>query len=219
MDPDGHNKRDISQGPEGFAYGFSASPDGALVAYHKDYQVYIADADGSNPRKVETGQPFNFGPQWSPDGKWILFVCGEHYKNDLYVVKRDGTGLRKLASREGYKGAVDVFDVYDFHEGSSDGPAWSPDGAWVFYTARVGDANELMRANLEGKTEQLTHGPAGTGNYHPRVSPDGNWVVFGSNRTGIRQLYVIRAAGSEPYPSTSVGEGWGAMWASWQPPQ
>ena len=65
---DGTDKRDLAQG-SGFAYGFSASPDGKRIAYHKDYQVYLADADGGHPARIETGNPFNFVPTWSPDGQ------------------------------------------------------------------------------------------------------------------------------------------------------
>src|SRR5262249_48838358 len=69
MDRDGRNKRDLTKDSKEFAYGFSASPDGRRIAYHKSYQVFVADADGSNARQIPTGQPFNFVPQWSSDGR------------------------------------------------------------------------------------------------------------------------------------------------------
>ena len=138
MDRDGKNKRDLTKDSKEFAYGFSASPDGKRIAYHKSYQVYVADADGSNAKRIETGQPFNFAPQWSPDGAWLLFLAGEHYDCHPHVARADGSGLKKLASRGGYKGVVEFLDVPDFHGGSSDLPVWSADGRSVFYTARVG---------------------------------------------------------------------------------
>ncbi len=138
MDRDGKNKRDLTKDSKEFAYGFSASPDGRRIAYHKSYQVYVADADGTNARLIPTGQPFNFAPQWSPDGKHLLFVAGEHYNCHPYVVAADGTGLRKLADRGGYRGVIEFLDVPDFHGGSSDIPAWSADGKSVYYTASVG---------------------------------------------------------------------------------
>src|SRR5207253_11458661 len=86
MDLDGRNKKNLTKESSEFAYGFSASPDGQRISYHKSYQVYLADADGSNAQRVQTGQPFNFVPQWSPDGQWLLFVAGEHYDCHPYVV-------------------------------------------------------------------------------------------------------------------------------------
>jgi TolB protein len=217
MDRDGRHKKDLSQGKEGFAYGFSASPDGAFVAYHKDYHIFVANADGANPREIATGNPFNFCPQWSPDGSWLLFVSGEHYNCHPYVAHPDGTGLRKLADRGGYEGVAAVYDVFDFHGGSSDVPVWSTDGACVFFTARVGDAIELMRASLDGQVTQMTQSKPGTRHYHPKPSPDGRRLAFGSNETGTRQLYVMTVQGKDVHPITQVPAGYGAMWPHWRP--
>jgi len=217
MDRDGRNKRDLSQGPDGFAYGFSASPDGSRVAYHKDYRVYVADADGSNPREIATGNPFNFCPQWSPDGQWLLFVSGEHYDCHPHIARSDGSGLRKLADRGGYEGVATVYDVFDFHGGSSDVPVWAADGSCVFYTARVGDAVELMRVSLDGRIGQLSQSRPGTRNYHPKPSPGGDRLIFGSNQSGTRQLYIMAGHGKDARPVTDVPPGHGAMWAHWRP--
>jgi Tol biopolymer transport system component len=84
--------------------------------------------------------------------------------------------------------------VEDFHEGSSDVPVWSVDGQSVFYTARVGNNIELFEVKVNGKTEQLTRSPEGTLHYHPKPSGDGQWLVYGSKREGVRQLYVMRLA-------------------------
>ena len=217
MNLDGRNKQDLTADSKEFAYGFNASPDGKQIAYHKSYQIFIADADGANPKRIETGQPFNFVPQWSPDGEWLLFVAGEHYNCHPHIVRRDGSDLRKVADRQGYRGVVELLDVPDFHGGSSDVPLWSPDGKWIYYTAQVGESVELMRVSLAGKIDQLTQTRKNSLNYHPKFSPDGQWVVFGSNRSGTRQIYVMRAEGGDAYPITRVKSGWGAMWPHWQP--
>ena len=216
MNRDGTGKTDLSRGV-GFTYGFSSSPDGKRVAYHKDYQLYVADADGSNPVKIETGNPFNFGPSWSPDGKWLLFVSGEHYNCHPFVVKSDGTGLRKIADRGGYKGYTLILDVPDYHDGSSDGEIWSPDSKWIYYTAKVGESIELMRVSMDGKTEQLSKSAAGVSHYHPKLSPDGKWLLFGANKNGMRQLYVSRANGTDARPITRGRKGYASIFASWQP--
>ena len=216
MKRDGTGKQDLSQ-QAGFAYGFSASPDGARIAYHQGYQVYLADADGKNAVKVETGQPFNFVPLWSPDGRWVEFLSGEHYNNHPHVVKRDGTGLRKLADRGGYEGVVQLLDVPDFHSASSNVPCWSSDSRWIYYTAKVGAAMELMRVSLDGKVEQLTRSPAGVEHYHTTVSPDGNGITFGSTSDGVRQVYVAGADGAGDRAVTALKPGHAAMWPHWQP--
>ncbi len=216
MDLDGHNKVDLSKASQGFTYGYSSSRDGSHIAYHDDYQIYLADADGSNRVQVQTGQPFNFSPTWSPDGEWVLFVSGEHYNCHPHVVRADGTGLKKLADRGGYRGVVEFLDVPDFHGGSSDTPAWSADGKSVFYTAKVGSNVELSRVTLDGHTEQLTHSPEGTLHYHPQPSADGAWLLFGSKRDGVRQIYVMRLKDQTEHRLTNLKLGHAAMWPRWQ---
>lgn len=217
MDADGRNKRDVSGQDAGFAYGYSASPDGRLISYHENYQIHIADADGTNKRKVTTGQPFNFNPRWSPDGEWLLFVSGEHYDCHPSVVRRDGTGLRKLADRNGYRGVTNFLDVPDFHDGSSDTPVWSADGKSVFYTAKVGTNVELFEVPLEGAPKPLTRTPAETSHYHPIPTADGRELLIGSKRQGVRQLFVLDLADLGERQITHLRPGQAAMWPHWRP--
>lgn len=217
MDRDGRNKTDLTKNASGFAYGFSSSPDGSRISYHENYQVYLADADGSNRIHVQTGHPFVFVPSWSPDGKWLLFVSGEHYNCHPHIVKADGTGLKKLADRGGYRGVTEFLDVPDYHGGSSDVPVWSADGQSVFYTAQVGNNVELFRVMLDGHTERLTESADGTSHYHPKPSPDGKCLVYGSKRGGVRNLFVMRLSDRKEHALTDVPAGHAAMHAHWQP--
>lgn len=216
MQLDGSGKTDLSR-RQGFTYGFNASPDGRRISYHRDYRVFLADADGSRPLEIETGHPFNFAPAWSPDGQWVAFVAGVRENCHPYVVRRDGTGLRKLADRGGYQGWVLFLDVPDYHEGSSDVPTWSADGRFVYYTAAMEAAVELMRVSLDGTIEQLSSSPAGVLHYHPVASPDGTSLLFGATRDGIRQLWVADADGSDAQPVTRLTPGFAAMHGHWQP--
>lgn len=216
MDRDGRNKVDLTKGSKEFAYGLSSSPDGKRVAYHKNYRIHIADADGSNAKEVETGNAFNFCPFWSPDGSQLLFVSGEHYNCHPYLVQADGNGLRKLADRGGYEGVVAFLDVPDFHGGSSDVPKWAVGENAVYYTAQVGENIELFRASTDGKSERLTNSPAGWNFYHPNPSPDGRWLQYGSKRNGVRNLYLRRLSDGREFPLTHLPIGHAAMWMHWQ---
>jgi Tol biopolymer transport system component len=203
---------------KGLVHGMSISPDGKRGAYEDPvYRLFLADADGSNAKQIKTGLRFHLMPSWSPDGKWVLFVAGEHYDCHPHVIKADGTGLKKLASRNGYRGVIDFLDVYDFHDGSSDLPVWAPDSKSVFYTAKMGRNVELFRVSLDGKPEQLTETPVGSMHYHPAASPDGKWLVYGSKRDGVRQLYVMRLRDKKEWRTTGLKKGHAAMWAHWQP--
>ncbi|MEX2169184.1 MAG: hypothetical protein WD851_07725 [Pirellulales bacterium] len=217
MDLDGRSKRDVSGDGDGFTYGYSASPDGKLISYHENYQVYIADADGSNKRHIETGNSFNFGPQWSPDGNSLLFLSGVHHHSNPYIVRRDGNDSRKLVDLGGYKSTIEFLDVPDFHQGSSDLPVWSADGKSVYYTAQVDQNVELFQTTLDGAITQLTKSAPGTLHYHPLPSPDGEWLLYGSKRNGVRQLFVMNLADRAERRLTDLQTGYGAMWPHRQP--
>ncbi len=217
MDLDGRNKVDVSGKGGGFAYGYSASPDGKFISYHENYQIYVSNADGSNKKHIKTGNAFDFVPRWSPDGKWLLFVSGEHYNCHPHIVRADGTGLKKLADRGGYRGVIDFLDVFDFHGGSSDLPIWSFDGKLVYFTAKVGTNVELFQTTLDGNATQLTKSIPGSSHYHPQPSPDGNWLVYGSKRDGVRNIFVMNLSDRTEKRITDLKTGSGAMWPHWQP--
>ncbi|MEO2046029.1 MAG: hypothetical protein ABGX16_05590 [Pirellulales bacterium] len=142
----------------------NVSPDGKQITYHNSYKIYLANSDGSDATLVDTGNPFNFGPIWSPDGEWLFFLSGEHYNCHPYVVWRDGTGLRKLADRQDYRGVIECLDKPSFHSASSDVPVWSVDGKAIIFTAKVDKNVEIMRAELSGKVTQLTRSSQGSPN-------------------------------------------------------
>ena len=217
MDLDGKNKRDVSGKGTGFSYGYSASPDGKSICYHENYQLFVSDADGKNKKRIETGHPFDFGPKWSPDGRWLLFVSGEHYNCHPHIVRADGTGLKKLADRNGYRGVIEFLDVPDFHGGSSDTPVWSIDGKSVFYTAVVDKNVELFHATLDGQATRLTKSDAGSLHYHPQPSPDGHWLVYGAKRAGIRNIFIMKLSDRTETRLSDLKPGHGAMWPHWQP--
>jgi Tol biopolymer transport system component len=217
MDLDGRRKRDVSGEGGGFAYGYSASPDGRRISYHEEYQIQIADADGSRKLRIETGNPFNFAPSWSPDGEWLLFSSGVHSGSHPHIVRPDGTGLKKLVDLNGYQGWILFLDVDDFHQGSSDVPVWSVDGKSIFCTAQMDSRTELLQVAIDGSVLPLTRSPEGTLHYHPQPSPDGKWLLYGSKRDGVRQLFVMRLEDRAETRLTDLRAGWAAMWPKWQP--
>jgi len=93
------------------------------------------------------------GPSWSPDGRRLAYEKG----NDVYVVNRDGTHVKKLA------------------RGSD--PHWSPDGRWIAY--RTLDETHIYLVRPDGKrnrrlaTVRLTQASI-------VWSPDGTQLVVGA---------------------------------------
>ncbi len=177
MDRDGRNKVNLSNQSDGFAYGFSGSPMGKRIAYHENYQIYIADADGTHRVRVDTPPSVQLRPTWSPDGKWLLFVSGEHYDCHPHVRPRaDRSALKRIASRNGVNRAAlpSFLDVPDFHGGSSDVPNLVASMAKAFsIRLKSVKRSSCFEPGSTARTEQLTDSPGDTSHYHPKLSPDG----------------------------------------------
>ena len=68
------------------------SPDGRRVSFERreeeTSEIYVADADGGNPRRIAAGTE----PAWSPDGNQIAFSADGH----IYVIEPDGSNERQV---------------------------------------------------------------------------------------------------------------------------
>ena len=217
MDRDGRNKVDLTKESKEFAYGFSSSRDGQRIAYHRETikcswltpmvrtRFTSKRAKRSILHDLVTGR--TMGVISLRRALQLSSTCGP--------CRRDGPA--KLAHRGGYRGVIEFLDVPDFHGGSSDVPVWSADGGVVYFTAQVGSNVELFRTTLDGQTEQLTQTPPGTLHYHPQPSLDGQWLIYGSKRAGVRQLFVMLLVNRSEQQITDLSVGRAAMWPHWQP--
>jgi len=204
----------------------SPSPDGKLIAISADYndargsQVFVANADGSNPRLLTPKMPSYFHG-WSPDGKWLAFVGQRDDSFNIFRVPLAGGDEERLTSVPGY----------------DDGPDYSPDGKWIYINTIRSGTWDIWRFPAEGagpndaKAERITSDEWEDWFAHP--SPDGKWLVFLSFPPGTPghdaklqvQLRMMPMPGSEvgakPGPITKVTEFFGGQGTinvnSWSP--
>jgi len=123
-------------------------------------------------------------PSFSPDGQQIVFTGFDGGWSDLYIVNRDGTGLRRL-TRDGY---ADIM------------PQWSPDGRSIAFTTDRGtdtDFNVLRFGTLkialywlDGDSIQILPHMYEGRNTNPVWAPDGRSLMFLSTRSGISNAFL-----------------------------
>ena len=77
-------------------------------------EVWIANADGSNPKQVSKFGQANWAPAYMPDSKTIIFASNHEYKRgfpfNLYTMNENGENLKKISRDKGFD-AFPMFSV------------------------------------------------------------------------------------------------------------
>ncbi|MBI5302610.1 MAG: protein kinase [Chloroflexi bacterium] len=217
----------------------SLSPDGTRIAYAtlKEPGIYTANSDGSGVRRLTTTEAYN--PQWSPDGKRIVYFQGKFkVGGEIHVMNADGSNDTEITTgfspdfapdgnRIAYAGCQNTsrgcgLFIYDLRtkniamittdNGAS--PQWSPTGDKLVYQADSGNGTvNVFSVNTDGSNrKQLTTGKSNDG--QPTWSRDGNFIFWRSDQNGTGwAIFVMRADGASPRrvinPAIPDGNLWG----------
>ena len=176
------------------------SPNGARIAFEccaNGYQprgnwIYLAHADGSDLVRTLRGDIRG----WSPDGRLILVSRGFNALWELFLIRSDGTFLRRLPVCA--KGCGQV--------------AWLPDAKRILYT----EGNRIEVAGIDGtptRTVAIAHSPF----VGFALSPDGGTIAYvdgASARDYNRRLFSVGIDGSHRrlLAQSSVARLWDPAW-------
>ena len=129
----------------------------------------------------------------------IVFVADSPAGRDIFTVRPDGTGKRRL---------TDFGHVRD--------PRFNATGRRIAFT-RVGRSKNVWIMRADGSRQRpVIVGPAQQS--QPSWSPDGEWIAFTSNRSGRRQIHLYEIATGESRRITTAGRTLRAAWApAWSP--
>jgi len=171
--------------------------------YDPTYDLVVFDRATKSYTRLTTEEGYDAEGSYSPDGKFIAFSSNrraysgqlspheqELFKTDpasaldLYIMKSDGTDVRRITDVVGYDG----------------GPFFSPDGkriCWRRFT-EDGARAEIYSVNIDGSDARcLTHLNAMS--WAPFFHPSGDYLIFTTNLQGFAnfELYVVDAAGEQ----------------------
>ncbi len=188
--------------------GAKWSPDGGAIAFVSGGSIWTVPSSGGQPVRLTDNQPgpgdprtaTDRAPQWSPDGKWILYETGRSGFAGLAVVSKDGLSSNYLTN-------VPADD---------DGAAWSPDGKSIAYVERSPKyfSGELLVADFDSDTGRFSGEPkviytaetdrGGGWSIRPPVwTPDGKSLAIVLQDTGWNKIYLLPATGGEPRAITT----------------
>jgi Tol biopolymer transport system component len=202
--PGGRNPVKLTPGSEAFDGRASWRPDGRKIVFMSDratpgnptppgfpdpdFEIFVMNADGSNPTQITFNEYDDDAPAWSPDGKQIVFqrdfdpVRGES-DYDILTMHANGTQERNLTSSPGVQ------------DTDAD---WSPDGGTIAFVSN--DQVNTITPDGSG-ARRLTVNGGFDGD--PNWSPDGRRIAFTSDRDATEEtpfqseIYVMRADGRD----------------------
>jgi hypothetical protein len=205
------------------------APDGKHIVYRVNRyhafdalppsDLYLANSDGSDPRRITSSGRHDTQPAWSPNGKWIAYVSMPAESSGdfkIRLISADGRNARDVVSQ-----TTTISEL-----------SWSPDSSaiaygsrnattamigvvdvatgnthWLPFTANAGtpiwshaeliyarnDDGSIRETSIDGdRTRTLVPHSEGS----PALSRDGRYLAYVSRDLGSAQLYVARADGS-----------------------
>jgi Tol biopolymer transport system component len=170
------------------------SPAGHRLAFsRRDFNVDMLLLYGDKGRDPVATSTFNeFDASFSPDQSKIAFSSDRTGDgNEIWIVDRDGAGRRPLT-----RGAHRP-------EGS---PRWSPDGRRIAFDGLGDDGQRhvFIVDEVGGPIRQIPSKP-GSFDQLPSWSRNGEWLYFGSSRSGAGEIWRVLVAGGEAQQITRHG--------------
>ena len=166
------------------------TPDGSKIVYRSNASgasdIWIVNADGSNPKQLTADAGINVGPVVSPDGHHILFLSDRSGIPHIWKMNIEGGDQKQLTYGNG-----------------EELPQFSADGRWVVYSTTSGERSTVWRIPATGgEPVQLTDRTS----IFATVSPDGKLVacLYGDVNTPVR-IALLPLEGGPPLKTLDYG--------------
>lgn len=185
--------------------------------YDPEFELFSKDTATGKEVRLTNWKGYDAEASYSPDGQWIAFSSNRHafidplsekdaetfkhdpsYMLDIYIMRADGSDLRRLTTSKGYDG----------------GPFFSADGSRICWRrfAPDGATAEIYTMNLDGSDQrQLTR--LGAMSWAPYFHPSGDYLIFATNIHGFAnfELYLVDAAGTKEPVRVTEADGFDGL--------
>ena len=186
-------------------------------SFDEHYDIFETPAAGGELVNLTNTLGYDAEGSWSPDGQFILFASNRHayseplsaeeqeilerdasYFMDLYVMRADGSEVRRLTDEPGYDG----------------GPFYSHDGSKIVWRrfAPDGATAEVYTANADGSGAKAITRLAAM-SWAPFFHPSGDYVIFATSLHGFDnfELYLVDAEGKRDPVRVTDSEGFDGL--------
>jgi Tol biopolymer transport system component len=158
---------------EGTNMSIALSPDESTIALSLQGTIFTIPVAGGDAVSVTDEMGDSQEPSWSPDGEYLTFHSYRDGNYHIWMVSKDGSGLRQLTS-----------GLSDNRE-----PDWSPDGKSIIFSSDRSGNYDIWQINLDNeKLVQLTFDEANDSN--PTFSNEGSRIAFVSQRAA-GGIYIL----------------------------
>ncbi len=171
------------------------SPDGTKVAVTTrdgGYDVWVWDFARRSLTQLTSDASPNYTAAWLPDSKRLMYPVWTSTRNEVHVRSADGSGQTEILEDLTTPTTVRTYPVSMARDGSLAFTRYRPAPIGLATIAGTG-----VWPGKRGTPATVLETPRNDRN--PRVSPDGRWIAFDSDRTGRTEIYV------SPFPDVKSG--------------
>ncbi len=161
------------------------SPDGKRLTGDRGDDIWVLELKRAIASRLTFSSPGAFNPIWSPDGRYVAYcILG----TGIFRKEADGSRAQELLLR------TDRLAVPK---------SWSPDGRVILYAQiNPGTGADLLALPVEPDPKPFVVAQTKATEDQGQFSPDGHWVAYTSNESGLSEIYVI------PFPPSPTGGKW-----------
>jgi Tol biopolymer transport system component len=185
--------------------------------YDPEFELYAVSEKSGQFARLTNARGYDAEASYSPDGQWIVFssnrdaysrtLSGTEQKQlevdpsyfaEIYIMRADGTGTRRLTNAAGYDG----------------GPFFFPDGSRIIWRRfdEQGLIADVWTAKPDGTDARKVTDFAAM-SWAPYVHSSGQYILFASNKLGFEnfEVYMVDVEGRKEPVRITYSDGFDGL--------